>query len=52
MNAEQIIETLKTLARSQGSYGRFLEVLDADGLDYLVAQNFSGPVDLVMFLEG
>lgn len=52
MNAEQIIGTLQTLARSQGSYGRFLEVLDEDGLDYLVAQDFNGPVDLVMFLEG
>lgn len=52
MNHQQVLETLTMLARSQGSYGRMLESITAEGLDYLAEQNFADPIDLIMFLEG
>jgi len=59
MKREEIISTLRSLARSQGFYGRILEAiadLDEDEREeYFTAleeQNFSGPTDLVLFIEG
>ena len=53
MNKEQILNAIKSLARSQGFYGRLLEVINEDEtiLDELVEQNFTDSLDLVMFLE-
>ena len=59
MKREQIIATFRSLARSQGFYGRLLDAifnLDEDERDeYFTAleeQNFAGPLDLVLFIEG
>ncbi len=51
MNKNQILNTIKSLARSQGFYGRMLNNITDEGLDYLEEQNFKDPVDLVMFIE-
>lgn len=53
MNKEQILNTIKSLARSQGFYGRLLENINEDEtiLDELVEQNFADSLDLVLFLE-
>lgn len=57
MNREEILETIRSLAKSQGFYGRLLFVLSSDEpdavayLNYLEEQNFKDTVDLVMFLE-
>jgi hypothetical protein len=58
MNREQIIDSFRILARSQGSYGRILNHLDNisdderdDILSNLEKQNFKDIVDLVMFIE-
>ena len=61
MNREQIMETIRQLARSQGSYGRFYRALcemreeDPDRFDkamtMLEEKNFKDAVDLVMYLE-
>ena len=54
MNKMQILETVRGLAKSQGMYGRLLEVLELneEALGYLERQGFKDPVDLVLFLEG
>ena len=61
MNEEQILEAIKGLSRSQGFYGRLLEqLMDAkqndpeayyEYMDNLVAQGFSSPVELVIYIE-
>ena len=61
MTREQIIETIKGLALSQGFYGRLLksweelEENDPDRYDALMTllekKNFSDPLDLVLFIE-
>ena len=58
MNREEIFATFKSLARSQGFYGRLLQSLlesdeeDRDSfMESLVEQKFKDPVDLVMYLE-
>ena len=51
MNKDQILETIRGLAKSQGLYGRILLDITDELLDYLEAQNFESPVDLVLFLE-
>lgn len=61
MNREQIMEAIKQLAHSQGSYGRFYRDLcemreeDPDRFDkamtMLEEKNFKDAVDLVMYLE-
>lgn len=57
MDREQILDAVRGLASSQGFYGRLYESL-TDGtwesdsfLDLMVQQNFSDPVDMVMWLE-
>lgn len=54
MTKKEILETFKSLARSQGSYGRLLEQIkdNDEALTYLEEQNFKDSVDLVMFIEG
>lgn len=54
MNKAEILDTIRQLARSQGFYGRLLESLagNDEALDYLEAQDFATPLDLILFLEG
>ena len=58
MKREEIMETIKSLASSQGLYGRLygdLMELDDDEYDEVMteleSQNFKDGVDLVMFIE-
>lgn len=57
MKKEEILSTIRSLAASQGFYGKLLSVLSSDEPDaiaylkYLEEQNFKDVVDLVMFLE-
>lgn len=61
MNREQIMEAIRQLAYSQGSYGRFYRDLcemreeDPDRFDeamtMLEDENFKDAVDLIMYLE-
>jgi hypothetical protein len=58
MNREQILETFRQLAQSQGFYGRLLTQIDnaneedrEEFLCNLEEQNFSDVVDLVLYLE-
>ena len=52
MNKDEILNTIKSLAKSQGFYGRLLEQLNNETLEYLEEQGFKDPVDLILFLEG
>lgn len=59
MNREQILDTFRSLARSQGFYGRLLEQIDSVDeetreafLSDLESRNFRDVVDLVMWIEG
>ena len=54
MTKEEILNAVRKLSHSQGSYGRLLEQLeyDEESLNFLEQQNFKDVVDLVMFLEG
>lgn len=61
MGRKQILDTIKELSRSQGLYGRIYEAImslkEADPeqykqfMNHLVNQQFSNPVDLVLFFE-
>ena len=61
MTRQQILDTIKDLARSQGLYGRIYNAIqslkEADKeqydsfMNHLVNQQFSNPVDLVLFFE-
>lgn len=53
MDKEQIYNTIKSLASSQGFYGGILAQIDdhPEILDILEAQNFTDIVDLIMYLE-
>ena len=61
MNREQIMEAIRQLAHSQGSYGRFYRDLcemreeDPDrfeeAMTMLEDENFKDAVDLIMYLE-
>lgn len=61
MTRRQILDTIKDLARSQGLYGRIYDAIqslkEADPeqydsfMNHLVNQQFSDPVDLVLFFE-
>lgn len=59
MNGEDCVQVIRDLSRSQGSYGRMLEQINsmddedrAELLDTFQAQQFTDPVQLVMWLEG
>lgn len=58
MKYPEIIELIKRLAQSQGSYGRMLrsiEELDEEDTNKLIevleAQNFQAPIDFIMWVE-
>ena len=56
MKANEILETIKMLAKSQGFYGRLLTSIETSEereniLAELESENFKDPVDLVMFFE-
>ena len=58
MKREQILETIRRLAMSQGSYGRLYNDLMSDpeyceeAMAFLEAQNFKDPIDLILCIEG
>lgn len=59
MKRDEILETIRSLAQSQGSYGRLLQDLENMPkelseaiLTDLEAQNFKDAVDLIMYIEG
>ena len=59
MKREEIMETIKTLASSQGLYSRlYRDLMALDEEKYnevmteLESQNFNDAVDLIMFIEG
>ena len=59
MNREQILDAFRSLARSQGFYGRLLAQIDSVDeetrdafLTDLESRNFRDVVDLVMWIEG
>ena len=59
MKRDEILETIRSLAQSQGSYGRLLQDLENMSKELyntvmadLEAQNFKDAVDLVMYIEG
>jgi hypothetical protein len=59
MNREQILDAFRSLASSQGFYGRLLEQIDSVDeetreafLSDLESRNFRDVVDLVMWIEG
>ena len=53
MTKDEILNTIKSLAMSQGFYGRLLRDINDNPeiLDRLEEQNFQKPLDLVLFLE-
>ena len=56
MKANEILEAIKMLAKTQGFYGRLLNDIETSEereniLAELESQNFKDPVDLVMFFE-
>ena len=53
MDKEQIYEVIKSLASSQGFYGRILSQIDdhPEILNILEEQNFNDIIDLIMYLE-
>ena len=53
MNKEQILNVIKSLAKSQGFYGRLLEHINENPsyLDFLEKQNFKDSVDFVLYME-
>lgn len=58
MNREEILNTIRMLAKSQGLYGRLLRDIEnapedvrEEYLSKLERQNFKEPVDLVLYLE-
>ena len=59
MKRDEILETIRSLAQSQGSYGRLLQDLENMPKELyntvmtdLEAQNFKSAADLVMYIEG
>lgn len=58
MNEKQILDTLETLACSQGFYGRLLDSINSleyedyrDLMNELEKQNFKDALDIVMYFE-
>ena len=58
MSREEILSSIKNLARSQGSYGRMYQFLTSgseeaeDMLQDLEDECFKDTIDMVMYLEG
>jgi hypothetical protein len=59
MNKNDILDAIKSLAMSQGFYGRLLrdiqsdidEFGESDLLNHLEAQNFNDTLDIIFYLE-
>ena len=51
MTKDAILQVFRDLAQSQGFYGRLLENITEDGLQYLEDQNFKDVIDLILFIE-
>lgn len=57
MNREQILDVFRSLACSQGFYGRLLRDIYSDKewgnayLNHLEGQNFSTDLDLILYIE-
>nr|DAR13264.1 MAG TPA: hypothetical protein [Caudoviricetes sp.] len=53
MTKEEIMEAIKSLAKSQGFYGRLYEFFkeNPEALENFAKQNFKDSLDMVMFLE-
>lgn len=53
MNKQEIMDAIKSLAQSQGFYGRLYRTLkeNSEALEFLEKQNFKDSLDMVMFLE-
>lgn len=53
MNKDQILEAIRTLSYSQGSYGRLYEYIleNNEILEELEKQNFKDVLDMVLYLE-
>lgn len=53
MDKNDILNTIKELAKSQGFYGRLLRDIEYDPtiLDNLENQKFEDSLDLILFLE-
>lgn len=58
MKREQILETIRSLAMSQGSYSRLYNDLMSNPeycdevMIFLEAQNFKDTIDLILCIEG
>ncbi len=58
MTRNEIINTIESLAKSQGFYSRLYSFLNENSeesekyLDLLENENFKDPVDLILYLEG
>ena len=59
MNKEQIMETIRKLAESQGFYGRILRIIESSSeetrealLKGLEEQDLHDAIDLINYLEG
>lgn len=54
MTKEQILDAIKSLAMSQGFYGRLLRDINENPamLEQLEQQNFADSVEMVMWIEG
>lgn len=51
MNRDEILETIKGLARSRGFYGRLLMNMTEEYLQELVDQKFKEPLDMILYIE-
>ena len=53
MNKEQILDVIKSLAMSQGFYGRLLEHINEEPtyLNFLEKQNFEDAIDFILYME-
>ena len=53
MNKQQILSTIRELAKSQGLYGRLLEHIQEtpEYLEFLEKMKFSDPLDLILYIE-
>ena len=53
MTKGEIYNAIRSLARSQGVYGRLLQQIEdhPEVLDVLEEQNFNDVIDLIMYLE-
>lgn len=57
MTTKEILEVVKSLAKSQGFYTRLYEFLNEDSedsinyLNMLADKNFKDPIDLILYFE-